>query len=485
MSDPLRSRDQAGSAGGPPAADDSGARLQTVSLRLRVTAAVIAVLAVVVVALSVSVSAVFTAQSEQNLTALLSGRAQLARQLARSGVGPQQIVNRVSVNGVFALLELRRGQTLGTPPTGNAVRTVTTTLAGPGRVDGARLTLSVDTSLTSGAQQTLRRTLVVAGLTALVLSAVIVTLAVRLALRPLDDMAALSQRIAAGARGRRLNPTRNDTEIGATAQAFDAMLDELEGAETRARRAEQQTRDFLADAAHELRTPLTGVQAAAETLLQHRDTLDAEQREQLEFLLVREAQRAGRLVADLLAVARLDEGVSPQTVPVDLSALARAEAARAALLAPQARIEIAGEPLTVLGDAGQLQGVLRNLLDNARRAAGPRGTVHVLSRRETGTAVLDVCDDGPGVPPAERERIFERLVRLDAARSADAGGSGLGLAIARGTARAHGGDLVCLNPAGPGACFRLTLPFAGQVTSPGSAADREGGVQGRPERPAS
>lgn len=436
--------------------------LATVSIRVRVIAAVMAVLAVVLIGLSVSVNAVFVAQSDRNLDALLSGRAQLARQLARSGVRPQQIVNRVGVDGVVASLELRDGTVLGSSvPTGTGVTTVTTQLAGTGRLNGATLTLSVNTSLVSGARATLRRILLVSGLAALVLAGLLVALAVRLALRPLDSMAALAAGIAAGQRGSRLSPTRTDTEIGRTAHAFDEMLDELEGAESRARRADEQTRAFLADAAHELRTPLTGVQAAAETLLQHRDAMTEEEQQRIEALLVGEAQRAGRLVADLLAVARLDAGAPPPLAPVELDTLVDAEVARARLVWPGTTIRSGGVPATVAGDAQALAGVLRNLVDNAARAAGPSGTVQVGVGVHGAWAVVDVVDDGPGVAPEDRERIFDRLVRLDAARSSDAGGSGLGLAIARGTARAHGGDLVCLAVPAPGhgADFRLTLPL--------------------------
>ena len=443
--------------------------LTTVSIRVRVIAAVMAVLAVVLLGLSVSVNAVFVAQSNRNLDALLSGRAQLARQLARSGVRPQQIVNRVGVDGVVASLELRDGTVLGnTVPVGTGVKTVTTTLAGTGRVNGAQLTLSVNTSLASGARVTLRRILAVSGLAALVLSGLLVAVAVRLALRPLDSMASLAQRIAAGSRGSRLSPSRTDTEIGRTAHAFDEMLDELEGAESRAQRAEEQTREFLADAAHELRTPLTGIQAAAETLLQHRDRMSVAEQEQIEALLVGEARRAGRLVADLLAVARLDTGAPPPQSPVDLMELADAAAARARVVWPQTTISVVGTAPVVPGDAQALGGVLRNLVDNACRAAGAGGTVRLVLGTQDAWAVVDVVDDGPGVPVADRERIFERLVRLDAARSADAGGSGLGLAIARGTARAHGGDLVYVPVAEPGrgANFQLTVPSSSRPPTP-------------------
>lgn len=437
--------------------------LSSVSIRVRVIAAVMAVLAVVLLGLSVSVQSVFVAQSNRNLDALLSGRAQLARQLARSGVRPQQIVNRVGVDGVVATLELRDGTVLGsTAGAGTGVKTVTTTLPGSGRANGAQLTLSVNTSLVSGARDALRRILLVSGLAALVLSGLLVAVAVRLALRPLDSMASLAQGIAAGARGSRLAPSRTDTEIGRTAHAFDAMLDELEGAEVRARRAEEQTRAFLADAAHELRTPLTGVQAAAETLLQHRDRMTEEEQQQIEVLLVGEARRAGRLVADLLSVARLDAGAALMQNPVDLAELADAEASRARLVWPGTTVSVVGAVPEVPGDAQALGGVLRNLVDNACRAAGPGGTVQVVLGVQGTVAVVDVIDDGPGVGAEDRERVFERLVRLDAARSADAGGSGLGLAIARGTARAHHGDLVCLpvTPPGHGADFRLTLPLS-------------------------
>ena len=435
--------------------------LATVSIRVRVIAAVMAVLAVVLLVLSVSVQSVFVAQSNRNLDALLSGRAQLARQLARSGVRPQQIVNRVGVDGVVASLELRDGTVLGsTVPVGTGATTVTSTLPGTGRANGARLTLSVNTSLVSGARDTLRRILLVSGLAALVLSGLLVAVAVRLALRPLDSMASLASEIAAGARGSRLTPARGDTEIGRTARAFDAMLDELEGAESRARRAEEQTRAFLADAAHELRTPLTGVQAAAETLLQHRDRMTIDEQEHLEALLVGEARRAGRLVADLLSVARLDTGAAPSQDPVDLRQVAEAEVSRAQVVWPGTTISLSGTAPLVTGDAQALGGVLRNLVHNASRAAGSDGHVQVVLSAQGSTAVVDVVDDGPGVRAEDRERIFERLVRLDAARSVDSGGSGLGLAIARGAARAHHGDLVCL-PApgsGQGALFRLTVP---------------------------
>jgi signal transduction histidine kinase len=436
-------------------------RLNTVSLRLRVIAAVMAVLAVILILLSIAISAIFIAQSNRNLDALLTGQEQLARQLARSGAGPQQIVNRVQAGGVQAYLVLRNGTEFGTPITSSAsIKTTTITLNAPTpRVDGAQLTLAIDTSLVSNARRTLRRVLMITDVIALLVSAALVAGAVRLALRPLDSMAALAKTVSQGNRGARLAPTRTDTEIGQTAQAFDEMLDELEGAEARAHQAEERTRAFLADAAHELRTPIAGVQAAAETLLHHDDQLDNQERQHLQALLVREAERAGALISDLLAAARLDAGIDLDLAPVSLRTLVHSEIDRVRLLHPEATVTMSGPEVVARADAPKVSSILRNVIDNAMRAAGPEGKVHIVVREQDQFAIAEVWDSGPGVQPSERERIFERLVRLDDGRANDTGGSGLGLAIARGYARAHGGDLTCEDPRGIGAMFRLVLPL--------------------------
>jgi two-component system, OmpR family, sensor kinase len=434
-------------------------RLNTVSLRLRVTVAVLVVLAVMLILLSIAINAIFIAQSNRNLDALLTGQAQLAQQLARSGVGPQQIVNRVQAGGVQAHLVLRNGTEFGTPITSGTVKTTTITLNAPTRVDGANLTLAVDTALASDARRTLRRILMITAVIALVVSAALVAAAVRLALRPLDSMAALAKTVSQGNRGYRLAPTRTDTELGQTAQAFDEMLDELEGAETRAQQAEERTRAFLADAAHELRTPIAGVQAAAETLLHHDDQLDHDERQHLQALLVREAERAGALISDLLTAARLDAGIDLDLAPVSLRTLAHSEIDRVRLLHPETAVTMSGPEVIARADAARVSSILRNVIDNAVRAAGPEGQVHLVVREHDQFAIAEIWDSGPGVPPSQRERIFERLVRLDHGRAGDAGGSGLGLAIARGYARAHGGDLTCEDPRGSGAMFRLVLPL--------------------------
>jgi signal transduction histidine kinase len=201
------------------------------------------------------------------------------------------------------------------------------------------------------------------------------------------------------------------------------------------------------------------VQAAAETLLHHDEQLDHDERQHLQALLVREAERAGALISDLLTAARLDAGIDLDLAPVSLRTLAHSEIDRVRLLHPETAVTISGPEVIARADAARVSSILRNVIDNAVRAAGPEGQVHLVVREHDQFAIAEIWDSGPGVPPSQRERIFERLVRLDHGRAGDAGGSGLGLAIARGYARAHGGDLTCEDPRGSGAMFRLVLPL--------------------------
>ncbi|MEV8374029.1 HAMP domain-containing sensor histidine kinase [Kribbella sp. NPDC056861] len=430
--------------------------MNTVSLRRRVTITALLVLLVVLPITGLAVKAIFDAQAERNLTTLLAGRAQLAQQLARQNVAPANLVRRIDADGIRVTLILRTGQEFGSPaldPSSDA-RQVKSTLTAGQRTRGATLLLSADTSQLEGASRTLQRVLVVAGAAAVLITALALILGMRVALAPLDAMTSLARSIAAGRRGGRLQPTRSDTELGRTALAFDEMLDSLEGAERTARGAEQHMRQFVADAAHELRTPVTGLQTAAETLLQLGPDTPAERRGELELLLVRESRRAGTLVADLLELARIDAGLVLRRQPVLLKHLAQTQANRLQLMAPDHTVEVIGPDLQLQADPDRLTQILANLLDNARHATGDTGRIEVLLRQTPDQVQVVVQDNGPGVPPEDRERIFQRLVHGERSR-----GSGLGLPIARGFARAHGGDLIATDrPDGkPGAAFLLTL----------------------------
>lgn len=354
----------------------------------------------------------------------------------------------------------------GPPPDGTA-----TVVVHP-LPDGARLILVADTTQTTQVTRQLRQLMVGAGLVTLLVAALLLIAVSKAALRPLDRLTTLAREIATGDRGRRLRPSRADTELGRAASAFDEMLDALEDSELRARqaaetaqRAEAATRQFLVDAAHELRTPIAGMQAAAEQLAAHESDSAASAQYRRASLLQSDARRAGRLVADMLDLSRIDAGLPLDVHEADLVAIAEAEAQRAAMLAPQLSVVRTGLPqLSVRADPTRVAQILSNLLDNARRHTPADGTITIDVTADAAAAHVTVTDTGPGIPDDERYRIFERLVRLDAARARDHGGAGLGLSIARALARAHGGDLVCLSHDG-GAQFRLSLPLGGSTPS--------------------
>jgi signal transduction histidine kinase len=434
------------------------------SLRRRVTVTSVAVVALVVVVVAVVSDLLFAAQTRSEAVTTLNGRALQAVQLADQGLAPEQIERRVEVGGgVAVVVRGPDGTVLAGRDGGGAAsarRSVTRRLTGGGSV-----TVTADPGLEGAAERRLRRVLALVGGIAIVVAAGALLLTTRLALAPLDAMTSLARSIAGGRRGERLAPRRRDTELGRAAAAFDEMLDALEGAEAHARASEATTRRFVADAAHELRTPLAGIAATAEAGTA--PALDPETRERLATLLVRDARRAGRLVDDLLTLARYDAGLRPERAEADLVELVRVETDRDAVRHPDepAVLEAAG-PVPVAVDAELIGQALTNLLTNARRHGDGAVTVTV-GADGAGTARVAVRDEGPGVPVGERERVFGRMVRLDESRGGGggrggSGGAGLGLAIAREAARAHGGDLECTAPedGGPGAVFVLSVPVA-------------------------
>ena len=456
--------------------------LRTASLRRRVVLYSLAVLGLVLVLVSVLAEVLVGIGSRAELNSRLADRAALADQLASQRVAPAELadelaspsvrVRLVGPDGVVYGSRYLKGRQARTGPLGNlaprpAPNHEPAAPTGPvirrNLVDGSQLTLVGNAVELNGVQRRLAQSLWVLGGLGLVVAAGALLTTTGVALRPLDTMTALAHSIAAGDRGRRLAPTQPDTELGRTAAAFDTMLDALEGAERQARQAEAAARaselhmrQFVADAAHELRTPIAGVRAAAEACLSSRAT--GEERDRLQLLLIRESSRAGRLVEDLLALAQIDAGLRLRREPVELLALAEAEAERTRLLAPDQTVQVTGQRVTVDADAGRLTQVLANLLDNARRYAGDVGEISVMvDGLPAGSARVRVADSGPGVPEPDRKRIFDRLVRLDEARTrvnGNSGGAGLGLAIAQGIARAHGGELRCVE----GSVFELTLP---------------------------
>ncbi|WP_326596480.1 sensor histidine kinase [Streptomyces sp. NBC_01803] len=236
-------------------------------------------------------------------------------------------------------------------------------------------------------------------------------------------------------------------EVGRLARTTNETLAALEASVERQRR-------FVADASHELRSPIASLRTQLEVGAAHPALLDVPG-------AVQDTVRLQTLAADLLLLARLDAGERPQAGDVDLAAFVAEELAQRTGDRHPVRSAVAGGTaggLNVTGSRGRLARVLGNLLDNAQRHA--TGEVRVSLRREGATAVVEVADDGAGVPEGDRERIFERFVRLDDARARDDGGAGLGLAIARDVAAGHGGTLTVREAPEGGALFVLRLPLA-------------------------
>jgi signal transduction histidine kinase len=277
-------------------------------------------------------------------------------------------------------------------------------------------------------------------------------LVTRRALRPVEgirrEMAAIMR---SEDLSRRVPQPASRDEIGRLARSTNETLAALEASVERQRR-------FIADASHELRSPIASLRTQLEVGEAHPDLLDLAG-------AVQDTVRLQDLAADLLLLARLDAGERPAAGPVALARLVADELARRDgdrdRDRGRDRVVVRADELaevSVSGSRGQLARVLGNLLDNARRHAA--SAVRVSVRREHGDAVVEVADDGAGVPEADRERIFRRFVRLDDARSRDDGGAGLGLAIARDVAARHGGSLTVRRAPEGGALFTLRLPAA-------------------------
>ncbi|MGZ3631361.1 MAG: sensor histidine kinase [Candidatus Limnocylindrales bacterium] len=228
------------------------------------------------------------------------------------------------------------------------------------------------------------------------------------------------------------------------------------------RRSFEAQRRFVADASHELRTPAALIRANAEVL--EREALVGAEGRPLVEDIVGEADRLGRLVGDLLTLASSD--ATPLVVehrPVDLAEIARETVRRTAAFAAgrELRLELVpAEPAPVLGDADRLMQLLLILVDNALDHSPAGGTVTLEVERAAGVVELRVTDEGPGVPAAERERIFEPFASLAGAARDRSGGSGLGLAIARRIAVAHDGRIAVSDGPHGGARFSVTLPGA-------------------------
>ena len=275
------------------------------------------------------------------------------------------------------------------------------------------------------------------------------------ALSPVSSITNKAQEITADRLSERLPVGNPNDEIGKLASVFNETLTRLESSFERLRR-------FTADSSHELRNPLTSIKSVGEVALQESGDTDS-YRDAIGSML-EDVDRLSGLVDDLLVLARGDSFKRP-LVPgsVVLESLANGIVDELRILSEDKKQTITppdGPATMVEADGKTLRLALSNIIHNAIRYAPENGQIEIRTGREGGRAFIDVMDDGPGIPPEERERVFERFYRLDKARSRAEGGTGLGLAIAKWAVEANGGTIAFQDSDRGGACCRITIPLS-------------------------
>jgi len=285
----------------------------------------------------------------------------------------------------------------------------------------------------------------------------------RRAMRPIASLTAAAREIAATRDPSRQMPgPAVEDEVGELAITLEEMLRSLDAARSEREAAMQRQREFVADASHELRTPLTSILANLELLQASLASLDqAEDREIVDSAL-RSSRRMSRLVADLLLLARADAGRLDKHRRCDLAAIAGEAAAEAAPLMGARTLTVDNDrPLRVEGSPDELHRMVLNLLDNAAHHTPAGSLVELGLRTEDGDAVIEVADDGPGIPARLRGQVFDRFVRGEGPADNSGGtGTGLGLAIVSAVASSHGGRVEAAESEQGGALFRIRIPLA-------------------------
>jgi len=288
----------------------------------------------------------------------------------------------------------------------------------------------------------------------------------RRAMRPIALLTSTAREIAATRDpSKRMPKPADDDEVGELARTLEEMLRALDAARAEREGVMQKQREFVADASHELRTPLTSVLANLELLQASLDNVDqAEDREIVDSAL-RSSKRMGRLIGDLLLLARADAGRLEAHRRLDLAEVAGEAAAEVAPLMGERRLVVENErPLRVDGSRDELHRMVLNLLDNAIRHTPAEACVELTLHDEDGQALVEVADDGPGIPAEVREQVFDRFVRgqgpADTARGT---GTGLGLAIVSAVAESHGGSVQARESKTGGALFVARIPLADAV----------------------
>jgi heavy metal sensor kinase len=330
--------------------------------------------------------------------------------------------------------------------------------------DGTRYRVEVGTS-GAAAADTLTQVLVMLTVGLPVAVAVAVAggfVLVRRALEPVERIAAKAAAISQHNLSERLPVVHSGDEIERLSVSLNHMIARLE-------EAMRSSKQFVADASHELRTPLTVMRGELESLAQDAQ-LGRETRETLGSVL-EEVERLGEIVESLFALSRLDAGeANAEWVRFDLAELAATTAGQMSLLAEDKNVTVECDStagVTVQGDRARLKQVIVNLLDNAIKYTPAGGRVRLSVRREGRCALLEVADDGIGIPAEALPHVFKRFFRVDTSRSREQGGAGLGLAIVQSICSAHGAEVEVLSTPGKGSRFRVRQPLAGEAPAAG------------------
>jgi signal transduction histidine kinase len=445
-------------------------RLAAVRVRVTIVAAAVVAAALVVGAISLVMlvqaglvrSLAGTAPQRAAELAALAARAPLPAALPPVDAARRTLLQVVAPDGhVVAASEALQGATAVLPPTARQRRIVDDLDAAgsgswlaeptPATIGAHPATVIVLTSLTEMNRTTsiLEHLLIVAVPLLTAFAAIIIWVVVGRSLHPVEAMRAEVADITANELHRRVPVPATHDELARLAGTLNELLDRLEAASAAQRR-------FVADASHELRTPTANIRTAVEVATARPENADWGE---VSADILRQGERLERLSRQLLALARSDASTDRSYEPVDLTALVAAEAARPV---PRGKSLDTGDlaPVIVDGDPDQLASVMSNLIENGLRHARRRVTV---SLRRTGSiAELTVADDGPGIPAEERERVFERFVRLDEHRNRSDGGTGLGLPIARAIVAAHGGS-IAIAETSAGATFVVRIPLSASV----------------------
>ena len=348
--------------------------------------------------------------------------------------------------GELAALPDRQGRVISGARIGvdGDVRVVAVSAGPPD--DRQRVLVARSTATLSQSVRLLRTVLLVSFPLLVAVLAVVAWRVVGATLRPVEALRRGAEEITGGARAGQLPVPASGDEIHRLAVTLNGMLHRMDAARAR-------QRAFVADAAHELRSPLTNMRTELEVAQRLADRTDWPA---LADDLLTDVERLSRLVDDLLLLARADEADVRRpaaTEPVEIGGLLGEVAARNP--SPLLHVDAPPMPLRTAGDRDALTRVIANLVDNAVRHAA--GSVRLTAAADGAYHLITVTDDGPGIPAADRERVFDRFTRLDDARARDAGGAGLGLAIVRELVRRHGGT-VTLHDAAPGVRAEVRLP---------------------------